>query len=278
MESILKAKEQISKLQELVIQTSLNQSISLIEKDIILQIIRDLYETVHQLKVQDQSFIPEHQYNSHTVIVEEKQQEKKPEITIPEAPKAEPKQEIPSSKRNDEELLIRIEEPKIHVEIPKVETVLIEEKPQSKVQQPIVEPIIEKTIQTTVVPEIVQETIVEKPTQTQQVTEPEPIQQVTHREIQTQYITQISKPTTLADKLSQKKAASFTSSMTFSDKLAFQKYLFKDNNQEFTVAINVINELNSFEDAMEYLNTHYTWPQENQHVKRFIEFVHRKFQ
>ena len=65
--------------------------------------------------------------------------------------------------------------------------------------------------------------------------------------------------------------------MSFSDKLMFQKQLFKDRNEEFNKTLNTLNDLESFEEAYQWLQASYSWDFESQYVKKLLEIVQRRF-
>ena len=60
------------------------------------------------------------------------------------------------------------------------------------------------------------------------------------------------------------------------DKFLFSKELFGGNSQKFNATVNAINEMNSFEEAEEYINTNFSWSQNNV-VKHFMNLVRRRF-
>ncbi|MDR1554275.1 MAG: hypothetical protein LBS69_12575 [Prevotellaceae bacterium] len=61
------------------------------------------------------------------------------------------------------------------------------------------------------------------------------------------------------------------------DKFLFAKELFGGNAQQFGKTITVINEMNSIEDALEYIKNNFSWKENNTVVKHFITLVRRRF-
>lgn len=64
------------------------------------------------------------------------------------------------------------------------------------------------------------------------------------------------------------------------DKFQFANELFAGNMQEYSVAVQQLNSLESLEAAMDYfsnLQMLYAWDLENQTVKRFLELVDRRY-
>lgn len=81
----------------------------------------------------------------------------------------------------------------------------------------------------------------------------------------------------LASKFSHSKVSNLMSAMSFSDKLLFQRQLFKNNSEEFNRAIESINNLNDYDEAVNWLQSHYSWDINNQFVKKFFEIIQRRF-
>ncbi|MDR3227576.1 MAG: hypothetical protein LBT56_07900 [Prevotellaceae bacterium] len=61
------------------------------------------------------------------------------------------------------------------------------------------------------------------------------------------------------------------------DKFLFSKELFGGNSQKFNTTIDVINVMNSFEDAMIYIQEHFSWSSSNPVAKHFMTLVRRRF-
>lgn len=81
----------------------------------------------------------------------------------------------------------------------------------------------------------------------------------------------------LAAKLSHAKVSNLMTAMSFSDKLLFQRQLFKNNADELNQTIEAINNLQSFDEAIEWIHARYTWDFNNQFVIKFIELIQRRF-
>ncbi|MDR1985298.1 MAG: hypothetical protein LBQ28_10855 [Prevotellaceae bacterium] len=61
------------------------------------------------------------------------------------------------------------------------------------------------------------------------------------------------------------------------DKFLFAKELFGGNAQQFGKTITTINDMNSIEDALEYVKNNFSWQENNPVVKHFITLVRRRF-
>ncbi|MBX7225512.1 MAG: hypothetical protein K1X55_05745 [Chitinophagales bacterium] len=73
----------------------------------------------------------------------------------------------------------------------------------------------------------------------------------------------------------------FKDSVTFNDKISFLKDLFDGNAELFAAAITTIDQLNSEEEAINFINAQYfeqyKWKEKTQTASRFYELVAKKF-
>ncbi len=60
---------------------------------------------------------------------------------------------------------------------------------------------------------------------------------------------------------------------TLNDKFRFCRELFRNSNEEFTDTINVLNAMESLEEAEDYLYNDLAWDPESPDVKAFIELI-----
>lgn len=61
------------------------------------------------------------------------------------------------------------------------------------------------------------------------------------------------------------------------DKFLFSKELFGGNSQKFNTTIDTVNAMNSFEDAMIYIQENFSWASSNPVAKHFMTLVRRRF-
>jgi hypothetical protein len=61
------------------------------------------------------------------------------------------------------------------------------------------------------------------------------------------------------------------------DKFLFAKELFGGNAHQFGKTVGIINDMNSIEDALEYIKNNFSWQDSNPVVKHFITLVRRRF-
>jgi hypothetical protein len=81
----------------------------------------------------------------------------------------------------------------------------------------------------------------------------------------------------LAAKLSHTKIESIAAAISVGDKMMFQKQLFKDRNKEFLKTLTTVNELDSYEEAVAWLEASYSWDFNSTIVKKLLEIVQRRF-
>jgi hypothetical protein len=81
----------------------------------------------------------------------------------------------------------------------------------------------------------------------------------------------------LAAKLSHSKIESIAGAISVGDKMMFQKQLFKDRNEEFLRTLHSLNDLESYEEAVAWLEASYSWDFNSPMVKKFLEIVQRRF-
>ena len=81
----------------------------------------------------------------------------------------------------------------------------------------------------------------------------------------------------LASKLSHTKIESIAAAISVGDKMMFQKQLFKDRNEEFLKTLSTVNELDSYEEAVAWLEASYSWDFNSAIVKKLLEIVQRRF-
>jgi hypothetical protein len=82
------------------------------------------------------------------------------------------------------------------------------------------------------------------------------------------------------NKIQKLPIADISKAIGINDKFQFANELFAGNMQEYSVAVQQLNSLESLEAAMDYfsnLQMLYAWDLENQTVKRFLELVDRRY-
>ncbi len=61
------------------------------------------------------------------------------------------------------------------------------------------------------------------------------------------------------------------------DRFLYQKELFNNDKDLYKLTIERINNAESYEQAMDYLNSNFEWDEESATTQKFLELVKRKF-
>ncbi|MDA3868322.1 MAG: hypothetical protein PF489_16435 [Salinivirgaceae bacterium] len=81
----------------------------------------------------------------------------------------------------------------------------------------------------------------------------------------------------LASKLQQHPIADLTKSIKLNDKVWFIKELFGGNADDYKEAVNVVNNMQDMDEALNFLEQHYVFDQEKESFKNFMELIYRRF-
>lgn len=84
-------------------------------------------------------------------------------------------------------------------------------------------------------------------------------------------------PIPLDRKLSRKVMADIRKAFTVNDKFLFRRELFGNSAQQYDEAMNLISEMQSYEDARDYFFGQFGWDSDNNEVKRFMEILENHF-
>ena len=84
-------------------------------------------------------------------------------------------------------------------------------------------------------------------------------------------------PIPLDRKLSRKVMADIRKAFTVNDKFLFRRELFGNSAQQYDEAMNLISEMQSYEDARDYFFGQFGWDSDNHEVKRFMEILENHF-
>lgn len=301
MESLHNVKIQIETLLSLLRKIEESSQFSAIDKDVLLCKMRDIYSSTLSLEnilakqIETETKVVEPIIIKEISVVEPKLiipqeitktiedpvhfHEKVEEIIVEEISEKEFEEEmikdhpieldepLPTQKPKkhyDDDLLIRIDDVQPE-KAPEIQHVIIS-KPQIQKEEPNVVEI-----------EIAKPNIEAKPIDVKQEVK-KTITGTPKAVIETPVTNIISNSgNSLAAKLSQTKITNIAAAMSFSDKLMFQKQLFKDRNEEFNKTLNTLNDLESFEEAYQWLQASYSWDFESQYVKKLLEIVQRRF-
>lgn len=80
-----------------------------------------------------------------------------------------------------------------------------------------------------------------------------------------------------ASQIGQKPITDLHKAIKLNDRIGYIRELFGKNADTYKQTIDTINQLSSFEEALQYINNNFEWEQENEHFKTFIDLVFRRF-
>lgn len=84
-------------------------------------------------------------------------------------------------------------------------------------------------------------------------------------------------PVRLEDKLSRERAKDIYKAFTINDKFRFRRELFRNSQDEFDETLDVIAQMNTFDEAEDYFYNDLCWDADNEDVKEFMETVKKHF-
>lgn len=82
---------------------------------------------------------------------------------------------------------------------------------------------------------------------------------------------------TLDEKLARQRAKDIFKAFTINDKFRFRRELFRNSQEEFDDALNVISQMSTIQEAEEYIYDDLCWDVENEDVKAFMDVVTKHF-
>lgn len=259
---------------------------------------------------------PKVETKSRPMVKTETKQETKPEVkpAVVDTPKVavvEPKIEISEIKPKLEEVAKpepkpSVQEPKPTVSKPEVKSTIPEIKPAPQPEIKVVTPPTKKMEEVTEkpapkeaekpvmkpdVPEVVVAKVVEPAASTQnpakQVADTlfpeaqqEPVAEKSQQRSLNDLFNEQKRENSLGDKFQQKKVVDLTKAMTINDKFLFIRELFKNKSEEFSRAIQTLNNCKDIEEAfdiMEGLKKQYFWDSTSSAYLSLCDLVRRKF-
>lgn len=87
----------------------------------------------------------------------------------------------------------------------------------------------------------------------------------------------IETPLSLDEKLARERARDIFRAFTLNDKFRFRRELFRNSQEEFDEALNVISQMSTVEEAQEYIYDDLCWDPDNEDVKAFMDVVTKHF-
>jgi len=83
--------------------------------------------------------------------------------------------------------------------------------------------------------------------------------------------------TDLSSRLQSKPITDINKALGVNDKFLFAKELFNGDKARFKETIDVVNNANDFDEAINYINENFAWDMDNPYAKMFIDLVNRKY-
>ncbi|MDD2199357.1 MAG: hypothetical protein PHE08_06500 [Bacteroidales bacterium] len=81
----------------------------------------------------------------------------------------------------------------------------------------------------------------------------------------------------IVSKLSQKPITDIKAAIGIGDRFMFIRELFDGDNEKFNQTIEILNGLNNFDKAIEYIQSNFNWNIEDSTTKQFLNIVSRKY-
>ena len=86
-----------------------------------------------------------------------------------------------------------------------------------------------------------------------------------------------SKPKDVSTQIGQKPVSDIKAAIGIGDRFLYIRELFNGNNDDFEQTITHLNSLNSFDDADSYLKKNFSWDDSKETVLNFVSVVRRKY-
>ena len=256
------AADRLKEAQQLLLLAIEKDTISTIERDIILEKLRKAYDSIIFEEEVDKKIIIETHHAQPTAIKVEKTHEIPPRPSMPEIkPQAKTEPAHDQQKREESETSKKFERTSIfepakkikHLDpIEKIEVEKVPEKPIEP-QQPKEQSILDIEQK---------ESIAEK--------------FQGKRKFMTDSLSNQIKEKPVASKLQAKPVDDITKEIGVHDRFMFTKELFNGDSNLFEDTLNKVNQFNDIADALIYLQENFNWNENNKAANKFIELVRRK--
>jgi hypothetical protein len=83
--------------------------------------------------------------------------------------------------------------------------------------------------------------------------------------------------TDLSSRIQSKPITDINRALGVNDKFLFAKELFNGDKARFKETIDIVNNANDFDEAMNYINENFAWDMDNPYAKMFIDLINRKY-
>lgn len=230
-----------------------SEQIHPLDIDLSLSKVRNLYELLLQLKAQD-SYLVENQKEEISTTVEQPEQ------------KEEKSEEVEPAK--EPETIQKTEE--------KAPEEVVKEEPQKKPEFIIEKPQEEKEEETEEVTQAEQEEQTDDKKENE--ASPEIVADKFHsKKFVHDDIAKNNMKKDVSSKMQSKPIPDINSAIGLNDKFIFIRELFHNNKDQYHETIQILNNFDTFKNAVEYLNENFDWDSEDPNFERLKELVRRKF-
>jgi hypothetical protein len=219
--------------------------------DLSLSKVRNLYELLLKLKAQDSYFVENQTEEISTTVTQKEQKAKQPKETKPEK-KSETIQKNEEQRSEDIEKEESKKEPEFAIETGE-EREETESEDETSTEQ---EDQLDNKYETS--PEIVADKFHSK--------------KFVHDDIAKKNMKK-----DVSSKMQSKPIPDINSAIGLNDKFIFIRELFHNNKDQYHETIQILNNFDTFENAVEYLNENFDWDSEDPNYERLKDLVRRKF-
>ena len=174
----------------------------------------------------------------------------------------------------------------LEAQVASLEAEVDELKSRPAPEPKVVEKVVEKIVEVEKPVEVIKEVVVEKPVvvatpvveakPAPEVIEPEPVIEEPKPAVE--------EPAPVVEEVASPKAAVYGKAVTdirqaisLGDRFLYQRELFGQNAELMQKTLSELNELGSFDEAMQYINARFTWDTESNSYQQFLVTLHRRF-
>lgn len=174
----------------------------------------------------------------------------------------------------------------LEAQVASLEAEVDELKSRPAPEPKVVEKVVEKIVEVEKPVEVIKEVVVEKPVvvatpvveakPAPEVIEPEPVIEESKPAVE--------EPAPVVKEVASPKAAVYGKAVTdirqaisLGDRFLYQRELFGQNAELMQKTLSELNELGSFDEAMQYINARFTWDTESNSYQQFLVTLHRRF-
>ncbi len=232
-----------------------SDQIHLIDLDLTLSKVRNLYELLSKLNHQE-TYTPEYQKEEISTITEQKEKKEEIEKNTEIEKTTDQAEEVIESSDNKTEPETPVREPELIIETPTKKEIITTE-PVEKNEETIEKTEILQEAKQNETPEIVADKFQSK--------------KFIHDSLAKKNIKDVS------SKMQSKPINDINNAIGLNDKFIFIRELFGNNKELYHETIQVLNNFDTFENAVTFLNENFDWAEDDTNFERLKELVRRKY-